>query len=248
MDPFLPLALRPRGATASATRVLVALTLAILFQFVPAQLQSGSAQTPSRGSLPFDPLTPEERALAMRAVEGDANARKLRGVGRQRLISVELVTAKTTQSDAGIRNAEVLYYRYRGNQGILSLVDLSQGIVRETVPISGDAVPLVAEEVNEALALALQNKTLTNLLGPDYQRYQVATQDLRAGQANQVEALRLLASKPKDPCYQHRCLSLLFRQGETFLTGTSVIVDLTTQVARVEQLGSARGVVRRRRR
>jgi|GEM_PF-1675757 len=248
MEPLLPSALRPRGVSAPAIRVLGALALAILFQFVPFQLQRVSAQTPSRGVLPFDPLTPEERALAVRVVEGDASARRLRGTGRQRLISVELATVKTLQSDGGSRNAEVLYYKYQGNEGILSLVDLSRGTVRETARINGDTVPLVAEEVSEALALALRNKTLTDLLGPDYQRYQVAAQEFRAGQPNQVEALRLLASKPKDPCYQHRCLSLLFRQGETFLTGTSVVVDLTAQVARVEQPSSTHRVVRRRRR
>jgi len=231
----------------AANRILGVLTLALLFQFVPTNLQSVSAQTPSRGGLPFDPLTPEERELATRVAEGDARVSGFRGSGRQRLISVELATVKTpTQSDGGNRHAEVLYYRYAGNQGILTLVDLSRGTVRETVRINGDAVPLVAEEVNEAIALALQNKTLTGLLGPDYQRYQAATQEPRGGQPNQVEALRLLTSKAKDPCYQHRCLSLLFRQGETFLTGTSVIVDLTTQVVRVEQPARARALVRRR--
>lgn len=249
MEPLHFSAFASRRASAAVFRILAALTMAILFQFVPTQLQSVRAQTSSRGSLLFDPLTPEERALAARVAESDPRASRLRGSGRQRLISIELATVKTpTRNDGGSRCAEVLYYRYAGNQGILVLVDLSQGSVRETVRINGDAVPLVAEEVNEALALALQNKTLTDLLGPDYQRYQIATQESRAGQPNQVEALRLLASKPKDPCYQHRCLSLLFRQGETFLTGTSVIVDLTAQVARVEQPARARGLVRRRRR
>jgi hypothetical protein len=249
MKPFHFLVFAPRHTATVACRILGALTLAHLLQFVPTQFSGVYAQTPPSGRLQFDPLTPEERELATRLAEDNARVKQLRGEGRQRLISVELATVKTgAQNDAGTRHAEVLYYRYVGNQGVLALVDLGQRSVREVVRISGDAVPLAAEEVNEAVALALQNQTLIKLLGTDYQRYQVATRDFRAGQPNQVEALRVLASSPRDPCYRHRCVSLLFRQGETFLTGTSVIVDLTSQNTRVEQPARTRAPIRRRRR
>lgn len=165
------------------------------------------------------------------------------------MISVELATPKTgDQNDESSRHAEVLYYRYEGNQGVLALVDLQRRMVREAVSINGDSVPLVAEEVNQALRLALQNRSLINLLGPNYQQFRVATQNSPDGEPNRVEALRVFASSPGDLCYQRRCVSLLFRQGDTFLTGTEVIVDLTTQKVRVEQPGLRRAPVRRRRR
>ena len=224
--------------SAAFCRIFCTLTLAFLFQLLPTQLKSVCAQTPQPGTLLFDPLTPEERELATRVAEDNTRVRDLRGSGRQQLVSVELATPKTgKESGEGSRHAEVLYYRYEGNQSVLALVDLGQHTVREVARINGDAVPLVTAEVNDALALALKNRELINLLGPTYQQYQVANQNSPETQPNRVEALRLLASSAKDPCYKHRCLSLLFRQGETFLTGTSVIVDLTAQTVRVEQPG-----------
>jgi hypothetical protein len=238
----------PGYASVTVCRIFRTLTLVFLFQFIPTQPQRVCAQTPPPGTLLFDPLTPEERELATRVAEDNAQVKDLRGDGRQQLVSVELATPKTgSQSGEGSRHAEVLYYRYNGNQGVLVLVDLGQRTVKEVVRINGDAVPLVTAEVNEALALALKNKKLVDLLGPNYQQYQVANQNAPDTQPNRVEALRLLAASKKDPCYRHRCLSLLFRQGETFLTGTSVIVDLTAQTVRVERPGGAPTSMRRKR-
>ncbi|HEX4899748.1 MAG TPA: hypothetical protein VFV61_04400 [Pyrinomonadaceae bacterium] len=238
----------PGRASCTILRVFCTLLLALLLQSISFNLQGGHTQTQQRPSYKFDPLTPEERELALRLVEADARVKKLRGQGRQNLISVELATPKTgDQNDETSRHAEILYYRYEGNQGVLVLVDLQQRSVQEAVAINGDAVPLVAEEVNQALSLALQNRTLINLLGPNYQQYRVATQNSPEGEPNRVEALRLFASSPDDPCYRRRCVSLLFRQGDTFLTGTEVIVDLTTQRVRVEQPAQRRPSTMRRR-
>jgi hypothetical protein len=234
---------------AAVCQVFRVLALVLLLPFVPTQFQTVFAQTPQRGPLQFDPLTPEERELATRLAEDNARVKELRGRGRTLLVSVELAAPKTAnQGGEGNRHAEVLYYRYDGNQGVLTLVDLGQRTVREAARINGDAVPLTAAEVNEAIALAMRNRELTNLLGQNYQQYQAANQNAPETQPNRVEALRVLAGSANDPCYQHRCLSLLFRQGESFLTGTSVTVDLTSQTVRVERPGQTRPPARRRRR
>ena len=247
MQPFQFSACAPGRASVTVHRVFCTLTLTLLLQFVPTQLQSVHAQTSQRGPLKFDPLTPEERELATSVAEADGRVKQLRGQGRQLLISVELATPKTNdQNNESGRHAQVLYYRYAGNKGVLALIDLQQRAVQETVAVNGDGVPLAAEEVSEAIALALQNQTLIKLLGPDYQRYRIAPQDFREGQPNPVEALRLLAGSPKDPCYQHRCIALLFRQEDTFLTGFSVSVDLTVKNVLVEQAGSKRAPAGRR--
>lgn len=218
--------------TSRLSRILSTITLALLLQLGP-MLHDAHAQTPQRGPLKFDALTAEERELATRLAEADPRGKRLRGTGRQLLISVELATPKTT--DESSRHAEVLYYRYDRDQGVLTLVNLQQRTVQEIVTIDGSSVPLSNEEVNQALNIALQNRTLTNLLGPNYEQYRVRTQTAREGEPNSVEALRILATSRRDRCYRHRCVSLLFRQGDTFLTGTSVIVDLTEQNVRVER-------------
>jgi len=231
MQSFQFFALVP-GRTSKLYRILSTITLALLIQFVP-MLHDAHAQTSQRGPLKFDPLTPEERELATRLAEADPRVKRLRGTGRQVLISVELATPKTTGENS--RHAEVLYYRYNGNQGVLALVNLQQQAVQETVAIDGNSVPLSTGEVNQAVGIALQDRTLINLLGPNYQQYRPTTLTVREGRPNPVEALRILASSRTDRCYRRRCVSLLFRQGDSFLTGTSVIVDLTAQNVRVEQ-------------
>lgn len=225
-------------------RLVSIMPLLLLLAWVSGNPQTAHGQTlrPQK----FDPLTAEERELAVQLAEADPQVKRLRGGGRQILATVELATPKTGKDDNYSRHAEVLYYRYEGNQGILALVDLQGRRVAESARIAGDAVPLTTQEVNEAVGIALQNRTLINLLGPNYDQYRLSAQNLAPGRPNQVEALRLLGSSPRDPCYQHRCLSLLFRQADTFLTGTSVIVDLTAQNVRVEQLGQGRAPTRRR--
>lgn len=238
----------PGRASCTILQVFSTLLLALLLQSISSDPEGVNAQTQRGQTYKFDPLTPEERELAVRLAEGDERVKRLRGQGRQNLILVELATPKTSdQNDVNSRHAEVLYYRYEGNQGILVLVDLRQRAVQQALAINGDAVPLVAEEVNQALRLALQNRTLINLLGPNYQQYRIATSNSPEREPNRVEALRLFSSSPNDPCYRHRCVSLLFRQGDTFLTGTEVIVDLTNQNVRVEQPAQRRPPTTRRR-
>lgn len=237
----------PGRDSCTILQVFCTLLLALLLQSISSNPPRVKAQTQRGQTYKFDPLTPEERELAVRLAEADERVKKMRGQGRHNLILVELATPKTgDQNDLNSRHAEVLYYRYDGNQGVLTLVDLRRQAVQEVVAINGDSVPLVAEEVNEALNLALQNRTLINLLGPNYQQYRVASSSSPDREPNRVEALRLLASSPDDPCYRHRCVSLLFRQGDTFLTGTEVIVDLTNQRVRVDQPAQRRPAPRRR--
>jgi hypothetical protein len=243
--PFHFSACVPGRASCSNSRIFCTLLLALLLQCFPTHLQGVHALA-QREPLKFDPLTAEERELAIRLAETDPSVKKLRGQGRQILISVELATPKTgDQYDDTSRHAEVVYYRYEDNQGVLALIDLKQRTVQAAVNINGDSVPLAAEEVNEALRLALQNGVVINLLGPSYKLFGIAPPE---GEPKQVEALRVYASSPRDPCYRHRCVSLLFRRGDTFITGTEVIVDLTRQTVRVGKPQTIPEPVRRRRR
>src|SRR5262249_23585213 len=52
-------------------------------------------------------------------------------------------------------------------------------------------------------------------------------------QEYQVEGMRILATRPKDPCFRSRCLELLFRRGESYLAEFPVTVNLTTRTVRV---------------
>jgi hypothetical protein len=197
--------------------------------------------------LPLDPLTPEERSLAASVANGDAAVRRALGAGRNRLISVEFVTPKPPESaepQTGpspvvpplARQAEVVFYRYEDDQGVRALVDLERRAVIDVSPIEGRSVPLAVEEVDEAFTHASQNSEVRGLLGPRASQYRVARGPWRGDdQELRVEALRVVATSPTDPCYRHRCLVLIFRQGRYYVSGTDVTVDLTSRAVRVRR-------------
>jgi Cu2+-containing amine oxidase len=206
------------------------------------------AQTPipapgQQRVLPLDPLTADEATLATELAKSDRKVAEALGSGKQQLIRVEFVALKTAnfrepkepeQLDIG-RHAAVVFYRYDTDKGVHVIIDLEQKAVGEITIMEGKTVPLAAAEVTEALDLALRNEQVKTLLGPKANEFKVA--GLSAGEKpeNRVEGLRVIASSPKDPCYKHRCLDLLFRRREGYLAGTSVSVDLTARTVRVER-------------
>jgi hypothetical protein len=50
-----------------------------------------------------------------------------------------------------------------------------------------------------------------------------------------VQGLRVLGAEEKDPCWSHRCVRLLFRDGDVYRSEPIVVVDLTAQKVVVER-------------
>jgi hypothetical protein len=236
-----------------ALTALVVASLAFLFlsQFAFAKTSQPMIPAQQQDRLPLDPLTREERDLAVRIVEDNAQARALRGKGRQKLVAVELIDVKPKNAESVTveepgrpiqtgRYAEVLYYRYDTGDGVRVVVDLRGRSVQEATRIDGNAVPLSFEEIEDAAKLALQDTQVRNLLGPSATQFRVvrpssAEDQLHRDDGFRVEGLRILPASPNDPCWGRRCVSLLFRRGRFYLSGTQVTVDLTTQKVRVER-------------
>lgn len=216
-----------------------------------ALLLTPSHNAYSQQPKPFDPLTPDERERAARIATGDERTRAMLSRGKQRLISVELADDKPDESLRTRREdpdraaqtgrfAEVVYFRYETNDGVRVLVDLYGNRVNNVSQLDARGVPLAFEEIEEAAALALRDRSLRSLLGSSADRYRAVRSDADNPDdesALRVEGLRLLTSSPNDPCWQHRCISLLFRRGREYLTYTDVTVDLTKQTVRVERTG-----------
>jgi hypothetical protein len=214
----------------------------------PKRHDLASAQPPTQQRvLPLDPLTPEERSIAASVANSDASVREALGPGRNRLIYVEFVTPKPPDSaelqtgpspvvPSSARQAEVVFYRYDDDQGVWVLVDLERRAVLDVAPVEGRSVPLAIEEVDEAFSHASQNSEVRSLLGPQAPQYRVGRGPWRGDdQELRVEALRVVATSPADPCYRHRCLELLFRQGRYYVSGVNVTVDLTSQAVQVRR-------------
>jgi Cu2+-containing amine oxidase len=206
--------------------------LALLSLVVLISVQQAYAQEPLHPRvLPLDPLTLEEKQVAERVARADPRVQQLLGNGRQKLIEVEFLAIKPedealTQEDEDRliqigRHAAVVFYRYDGNLGARAIVDLEHRLVTQVESLDGDVVPASFEELAESRALALQNEELRELLGP---------------KKHHVEGMRLLAVDESDPCWEHRCLDLLFRRGRFYRTDLPrVIVDLTAQIIRLER-------------
>lgn len=190
--------------------------------------------------LPLDPLTAAERETAARISDADARVREATGGAARRIytefIAVKGFSAQTPPPEKGEipptgRFAEVLYIRYDTNTGVRALVDLTSKRVLEVVSTSGRSVPINTDEVELAARLALADPRVTRLLGPQAETFRVAHAPARGGdlKANRIEGLRSLGATPADPCYEHRCIVLFFRQQNRYVHLNEVTIDLTTR-------------------
>jgi hypothetical protein len=230
----------PRGRAlsriAGAALLLILTTNALAFQKPPAQ------RTPQ----PLDPLTPAERQQAESVARADARVKELLGGGRSRLVYVDFIAVKRsdtgaapdspTSVDVG-RSAEVVFYRYDDDSGVRAVVDLQKKAVIQAERVDSGEVPLNNEELSESFALALKNDAVRSLLGPEAKSFRVAEPAAPAKGAaptNIIRGLRVVATSDSDPCWKRRCVQLFFRRGDVYLID-SVVVDLTTQQSRVER-------------
>ncbi|HEX4966502.1 MAG TPA: hypothetical protein VF173_37180 [Thermoanaerobaculia bacterium] len=95
--------------------------------------------------------------------------------------------------------------------------------------LSCDDVVMTVAELQSARDLAIADSRVRALLGSDATTFQVQTDPDATTPANLVQGLRVQDFDSTGACYQRRCLSLLFRRGDTYVQGPEVVVDLTAQ-------------------
>jgi hypothetical protein len=186
---------------------------------------------------PVDPLTASESQLAATNAQNDPQVRSILGSGRQVLGSVDFVTLSKGPSDNEDPNvafdigrfAMVTFCRYSGNVGVSAVVNLRSGAVSQVTSISCDDVVMTTSELQAARDLAVADARVRALLGADASTFQVRANPNTPAPANLVQGLRVQDFDSTGACYQRRCLSLLFRRGNTYVQGTEVVVDLTGQ-------------------
>lgn len=143
---------------------------------------------------------------------------------RSRTLSAEtgaviLTEVKTlTEPEAGKgpqKTAMAYYYKYTGDVGVVSYIDLdNQQLIRiEERPHM--AVPFSLEEIERAKSLARANPTVAAKIAVDT--------------ANTVlETLPTTIGNREDPMYHHRITRILIRRGQSYVSKPVVYVDLTT--------------------
>ncbi len=238
-----------------ATRCCVALwwlsafCLAILMGAATASAQAPAEKGPPQArTLPLNPLTSEEKKLAERVALADPRVKELLGTGRHKTVIVSLLALKPEgleheqaiqkRPEGFARNAEVVFFSYDGEFGIRAVVNLDRRVVTEAARIESRDVPLDDDDVAEAFQLALRNSEVVRILGPAAKRFKTRSAAKAAapgGDQYRVEGLRVSGTEEKDPCWNHRCLRLLFRQKGIYLSEPIVVVDLTARQVHLER-------------
>ena len=192
-----------------------------------------------RGAL--DPLTAEERAAAERIARSDGRVKQMLGEGGVRLVSTIPVIIKRGDSpekiDVHQREVEVVLFRPEGEVGARIVVNLRQTSVADVQRLEGRQVPFTADDLNDAFQLAMRDPEVERTLGPEAKSFRVQRETTEPGAApleKEVTGLPVRSNDPKDPCYRHRCMQLLFRSGTDYLS-MAVNVDLTAKRVAVER-------------
>jgi len=178
----------------------------------------------------LDPLTAAELRGAEQLARADSQVRRLIGERRHVLSAISFValkqeltdTAAPSREPAPLRAALVVFYVYDGDFGVRALVDLARRAVRSAELVEEEPIPMAREEIATAQRLALADPRLRERLGA-------------RPEALRVEWLGVRAVDRSDPCYRRRCVQLLFRRDNLFLTRPIVIVDLTGGTVRMEE-------------
>jgi len=190
---------------------------------------------------PLDPLTPAEQALAERIARGDGRVKEILGEAGVRLVSATPVLIKTESPekfDVALRQVEVVLFQPQREVGARVIVNLRQNAVVEVSRLASDQVRFTDDDLSDAFQLAMKDPEVLRVLGTEAQTFRPQTgppTTTAAAPANTVAGLPVRSSDPNDPCSKHRCLWLMFRRGNDYLSQPSVTVDLTDKRVYVEK-------------
>ncbi len=162
----------------------------------------------------LDPLTADEQAAAERVARNDPKVKELLGETGVRLVSAVPVLIKAEspeKTNLAQREIEVVLFRPQGEVGARVIVNLPQHGVVAVTRLASDQVPFTNDDLADAFQMALRDPEVLKALGPEAQTF------------------------PNDPCSKHRCLWLMFRRGNDYLSQPSVTVDLTDKRVYVEK-------------
>ncbi len=168
-------------------------------------------------------LTAAERTAARALAEQALKARDLLR-GKVYLTRIEVFP----DSRGAKRHAIVTHYRYDGDLGIRTAIDLDRKEVTAVETIPHLPTSLAPEEVAEADRLARADPVVARALA----RY--------AGMGKiEVDAVIVSTVIPDDPRFHHRTVRLAFRRGREYLLYAPFVeVDLTTGTVRADRIAT----------
>jgi hypothetical protein len=180
-----------------------------------------------------DPLSIEETETALGLARG-SNPGEALGLGEDDLVLlIERHEENKDVEDDGLRRADVYVYSYDDDVLTLSIVDVATGEVDRSRVVPNTQLPLIPEESQRAMDLALGDTATRQALATAYR--QSTGRDL-TDPATDLEVQPIIFRADANPatqgaatvCGRHRCAQLLVESTDDLLVDLLPIVDLST--------------------
>jgi hypothetical protein len=182
-----------------------------------------------------DPLSPDEEAAALEAVEAADTGGGAEAAGGEVVVGVELHDeSKSASPDR--RRADVAVYDYADDSLTTSVVNLVTGEVDRVETVRNTQLPLAEEERARAFEIAREHEGFASRLASEFH---TATGEALTDPEAQliVDPIIFLASSMPTratgaaaACGEHRCAQLMIRTPDGILIDLLPIVDLSDGV------------------
>jgi hypothetical protein len=181
-----------------------------------------------------DPLSADELSAATDLARG-SNPGEAAGLGEDDVVLlVERHEEAKAAEDDGLRRADVYVYSYDDDVLTWSIVDTATGEVDHTEVVRNTQLPLIQEEEDRALGLALDDPEFAQLLAT---RYRQATGRDLTDPATDLDIQPIVFRADANPaaaaagaraCGRHRCAQLMIQSTDDLLVDLLPVIDLST--------------------
>jgi hypothetical protein len=181
-----------------------------------------------------DPLSENELSAAAELARG-SNPGEAAGLGDDDVVLlVERHEEAKADEDEDRRRADVYVYSYDDDVLTWSIVDTATGEVDRSSVVRNTQLPLIQEEEDRALEIALADPSLAELLAT---RYRQATGRDLADPATDLDIQPIVFLSSSNPaaaaagagdCGRHRCAQLMIQSTDDVLVDLLPIIDLSS--------------------
>lgn len=182
-----------------------------------ARLEGGDEQDIR---MPFE-LTGAEIRLARELAERDLHVPLDPVTPSERIVFVKIDLLPDSQAVTSQRQVMVHHYRYRDDATVLTAVDLNRLEVLGTETILHFPTALAASEVARAERLARADERLRPIFE-------------MPGRTLHVEGRPIQFASPQEALFGRRVVHLLLRDGNDYLNGPRILVDLSMETVHIE--------------
>jgi hypothetical protein len=181
-----------------------------------------------------DPLSADELTAAGDLAQG-SNPGEAAGLGDDDVVLlVERHEEAKADEDEGLRRADVYVYSYDDDVLTWTVVDTATGQVDQSEVVPDTQLPLIQEEEDRALEIALDDPEFAQLVAT---RYRQATGRDLADPATDLDIQPIVFRSDANPraaaagagdCGEHRCAQLMIQSTDDLLVNLLPVIDLSS--------------------